>query len=793
MSDIVPQPAEPGLPAFASDDSSAPTWYPGSGSGPEGETSDGGMQRYIAAVLRHKWLILTLGILGGLAGSFVVQGQEPIYQVTAQIWMQQEQAGPAAPIRTGQLLSRTGWLDLIRSQAVLDSVVRRHHLYLKPSNSADSALFENFSAQPRIATGTFSLTRTASGGYELSNANGQVSDRAATEEPLGEELGFNWVPGPGAAARGPVEFTVRAPGDVAGQLADQLVARLPEGSQFLTVSLTGTDPAAIATTLAGIVDRFEEVATALKKSKLTEQKKVLEEQLAVAARTLAAEETALKDFQMNTATMPREYMLAVAPDVTVAANSTFDNYFALTSKQQQVRADREDIRRALAGADSIDIVTALERVPAARESSRLMSAIEQAAEIDVNRRALLATFTENWPAVQSAQRSLDSLKTSVIPQMALEVVRALEAEDAELTRQIVSADGELREIPRRQAVETQLQRNANIADGMYRDLQTRLANADLAEATAVPDMQVLSRPSVPQIPIQDPRPNTFLMLLAGGFGLGFGLAILRDRFDRRVRYPNEITGKLGLGIIGAVPALRTGRVGATDMALAVESFRSIQLSLGHAREGRGPLAITVTSPGPADGKSFVTSNLAIAFADMGHRTLVIDGDVRRGTLHQLLGVQHKPGLSDHLSGKFSLAEVVQSTRYPLLDVIGCGSRKESAPRLLGSPAMRKLMETVRGRYDVILVDSPPLGACVDPMILGTLTRNLVVILRTGTTDRTMAEAKLDALDRLPVRVLGAILNDVSASGPYRYYSYVGGYEVIEEIGEGVEVKAVESA
>jgi polysaccharide biosynthesis transport protein len=295
------------------------------------------------------------------------------------------------------------------------------------------------------------------------------------------------------------------------------------------------------------------------------------------------------------------------------------------------------------------------------------------------------------------------------------------------------------------------------------------------------------------VPVQDPRPKTFLILLAGGFGLGFGLAILRDRLDSRVRYPNEITGKLGLGIIGAVPALRTGRVGATDMALAVESFRSIQLSLGHAREGRGPLALTVTSPGPADGKSFVTSNLAIAFADMGHRTLVIDGDVRRGTLHQLLGVHHKPGLSDHLAGRFTLAEVVQSTRYPLLDVIGCGSRRESAPRLLGSHAMRKLMETVRGRYDVILVDSPPLGACVDPMILGTLTRNLVVILRTGTTDRTMAEAKLDALERLPVRVLGAILNDVSASGPYRYYSYVGGYEVLEEVPDGVEVKAVESA
>jgi capsular exopolysaccharide synthesis family protein len=223
------------------------------------------------------------------------------------------------------------------------------------------------------------------------------------------------------------------------------------------------------------------------------------------------------------------------------------------------------------------------------------------------------------------------------------------------------------------------------------------------------------------------------------------------------------------------------------MALAVEAFRSIQLSLVHAAGSPSPLTLTFTSPGASDGKSFVTANIGIAFADMGHRTLVIDGDVRRGSLHELLNAKHKPGLTDHLAGRATLGEVVQTTRYPLLEMIGCGTRSESGPKLLGSPTMTHLIEKLRGDYDVILVDSPPLGACVDPMILGTLTRNLVLIVRTGATDRAMAESKLDTLDRLPVRVLGAIMNDVSASGPYRYYSYVSGYEVIEELTDGRQV------
>jgi Mrp family chromosome partitioning ATPase len=114
-------------------------------------------------------------------------------------------------------------------------------------------------------------------------------------------------------------------------------------------------------------------------------------------------------------------------------------------------------------------------------------------------------------------------------------------------------------------------------------------------------------------------------------------------------------------------------------------------------------------------------------------------------------------------------------------VIACGTRHHHGPELLGSVAMRDLMAALKSRYNVIIVDSPPLGAGIDPFVLGTATGNLLLVLRSGETDRQMAESKLRLLDRLPIRLLGAVLNDVNtAESAYKYYRYVYGYTADEE-------------
>jgi Mrp family chromosome partitioning ATPase len=150
-------------------------------------------------------------------------------------------------------------------------------------------------------------------------------------------------------------------------------------------------------------------------------------------------------------------------------------------------------------------------------------------------------------------------------------------------------------------------------------------------------------------------------------------------------------------------------------------------------------------------------------------------------LHRRLAARRRPGLTDCLRGEVPFETIVQATAYPLLTLVGCGTRVHNAPELLNSPVMARLIQRMRSAYDVILMDSPPLAGGVDPFVLGTLTGNLLLVLRTGQSHREMAGAKLEMLRRLPVRLLGAVLNDVPAAAGYGYYSYyLPGYEATDE-------------
>ena len=126
-------------------------------------------------------------------------------------------------------------------------------------------------------------------------------------------------------------------------------------------------------------------------------------------------------------------------------------------------------------------------------------------------------------------------------------------------------------------------------------------------------------------------------------------------------------------------------------------------------------------------------------------------------------------------------QVLRATAYPSLWFIGCGARNPLGPELLTTAPMARLLADLRPSFDVILVDSPPLAAGADAYALGTMTGAMLLVLRTGFSNREQAEAKFDVLQRFPIRVLGAVLNDVRLGGEYRYYSYyIAGYEAGEE-------------
>jgi tyrosine-protein kinase Etk/Wzc len=201
----------------------------------------------------------------------------------------------------------------------------------------------------------------------------------------------------------------------------------------------------------------------------------------------------------------------------------------------------------------------------------------------------------------------------------------------------------------------------------------------------------------------------------------------------------------------------------------------------HAHGTDEPLALTISSPAAGEGKSFISMNLALSFAYAGYETLLIDGDVRRGVLHRVLDVARRPGLTDVLTGSIEPDAAIRTTAYGNLSFLSAGTWMQSAPELLLSNRLRELLAGLRSRFRVIIVDSPPLMAGTDPLVLATVTGKLMLVLRSGSTDLSMASAKLDVIDTLPVRVIGAVLNRVRGDGAFRYYTYgLKGYEQIEE-------------
>jgi len=747
-------------------------------------------RRVWSAVARFKWLIAVVTILGTVGGLAATRFIKPQYMVQATLWIDQpDQRGGVdrGPIRAGQPLEPEAWLDLLKSYRVLDQVVRDRRLFLTPKEREDAPLLETFRVADQYRPGVYRLTVDGRGrNFTLSTDKGVEVEHGAVGDSIGVRLGFSWAPPAGTIPAGrTIEFSVATVRDSARALSDELEVATDPAGNFLRMHLKGADAARITSTINAIAERFVQVAAELRRQKLTELTKILDQQLAGAHQNLLDAEQALERFQVNTIARPSQIPKAGGTD-----DPAFASFFKMQVDRDQVQRDREALERVIAQAgDSGLSAEALAVVGSVQQNVQLTQALAELTTKQAELRALRYKYADAYPLVQKRLGEIATLQRQTIPNLARQLRAELSGREAELGRRVTADSRTLQAVPPRAIDEARLQRQVTLAENLYTNLQKNYDEARLAEESAVPDARILDHAVMPQDPVRNTAPRVIFLGFAASLALGLCGAVVLDRIDPKVRYPDQVSRGLGIPILGAVPHLRNlprgGRGGGArvpdDVNEVVEALRGVCLNLVYAHGGRAPLLVTITSPGAGDGKSFIAANLAHTFADGGHRTLLIDADIRRGVLHRRLSVRRRPGLSDFLRGEAQLDAIVQATQFPALSLIGCGTRAYNAPELLGSPAMTSLVNGLRSGYDVVLIDSPPLAAGVDPLILSTLTGTLALVLRTGYSHRDVAAAKLEVLQRLPVRMLGAVLNDVPAGGAYRYYSYyLPGYEAMDE-------------
>ncbi|HEY7233945.1 MAG TPA: polysaccharide biosynthesis tyrosine autokinase [Gemmatimonadaceae bacterium] len=738
------------------------------------------VRRYLAAVLRYKWLLVLMLVAGGGASVATTRFVRPTYEVQATIWLatQTPEGRAAGPFRAHELVNVSAWPDLLTSYVILDSVVLKTRLFVRPTSPVDAPLFRDFELAARNRPGEYRLTVSgAAHKYVLTAKDGSVVERGAVGDSIGRSAGFRWAPELDAKDR-VVKFTVFTPRAASLLLRQRLSTTLPPNDNLLRVQLDGTDPAEITLTMNTLLQQFVATAATLKNHNLIELAKTLDQQLEYAQSQLRDAEIALESFRVNTITLPSEGG-PVASGVQLTRDPVLTSYFAQKIEYDNIVHDRELIEQMLTqfktGAldvSSLWFVNAVQNGPPELRNSLTEYATKSSAL-----RAARQVFTDEHRAVRELDAATRALRDQTVPQLASSLVAQLRERETALGDRINAAARELRQIPTRTIEEMRLTRNVSVRENLYTTLKNRYEEARLASASAIPDVSILDQAVVPQLP----RRNTARAIIALGtfasLGLAVLLAIVLDRFDTRFRYPDQIARELGLDVLGAVPAMDRRIKSIYGAAEVIESFRSIRLSLANAFSETQTAMVTVTSPGPGDGKSIVCANLALSFASAGYRTLLIDGDIRRGDLHTTLGVGRTPGLTDVLLDAVSAPDAVRATETPRLWILPSGTRQRTGPELLTSQQLPQCIAQLQSRFDVLIVDTPPLGAGVDAYALATATRNMVLVVRAGVTSRKLASAKLRMLDRLPVRVLGAVLNGIESNRLYEHYSYLPGYVV----------------
>ncbi len=348
----------------------------------------------------------------------------------------------------------------------------------------------------------------------------------------------------------------------------------------------------------------------------------------------------------------------------------------------------------------------------------------------------------------------------------------------------------------RSRLETQLNQNRQL----YASLLQTFEQVRLAEAESISNVTQAEPATIPERPIS-PRvmQNTLLAAIVGGM-LAVGGIFLGEALDDTVKGPEDITRSIDLPVLGVVAEHPTGKgelVTVTQPRSPVaEAFRSLRTNIQFASVDRTLQTILVTSALPSEGKSTVAANLAIALAQSGKRVVLLEADLRRPSVHRYLNVPNRLGLSAmFVQPQVYLDGNLQGTRIPNLKVLTSGDLPPNPSELLGSERMYAILRQVREQADVLVLDSPPVMAVTDAVVLAPRVDGVLLVVKPGNTKLSALQTAVEQLQRVGSNVLGVVLNDVQMKGfRYRYYSssyYYYGYH--EYYGQGGKKKEKLSA
>ncbi len=329
---------------------------------------------------------------------------------------------------------------------------------------------------------------------------------------------------------------------------------------------------------------------------------------------------------------------------------------------------------------------------------------------------------------------------------------------------------------------------------VYDTLLQKMKEMSINERLENSNIRIVDRANMPNAPINIRTERTIFLALFMGIAAGVSLAFFFEYLDNSIKTPEELKQYVRIPFLGFIPkivfkALKDAQpehiVALAPKSIVSEAYRSLRTSvtfsainktsqISEVPKASAGTTLLVTSAAPSEGKSCTVANLAIAMAQSGRKTLVVDCDFRKPQVHKIFKVKNEHGFADVLSHFKMRGKIdIKRTNFPNLDVFPCGAIPPNPSELLESPLMKKIIDALATRYDTVLLDSPPINSVTDPIILSRLVNGVVLVIRAGETKRDIVQQATEQLSGAGAHVLGGVINsvDMRKNKYYYYYAY----------------------
>ncbi|MDY0402939.1 polysaccharide biosynthesis tyrosine autokinase [Sulfurovum sp.] len=499
----------------------------------------------------------------------------------------------------------------------------------------------------------------------------------------------------------------------------------------------------------------------------------IEEQLKYITENLKSSALKVEEFKRSSQTVE----LSAKAQKTIEQISDYESQLSVIGIQEKLLNTLYEQIKSGEGLENISVANLSLSDPS------LSAMIKKLQDTIIEKKQLREDYTEMYPGVVKLTMMITELKKGITS-----TVKNLKQSTKEkkelLEHSIAKYRATLEQLPADERMFGQLQRKFMVNEKIYSYLLEKRSETELIKAATVSNNRVIDHALYPEEPIKPKRKLIVLVGLILGLILGVAVAFLREFLDDRIKEEEDITKRTSLPLLGNIPHIKDPNEGeikvfSSPKSGVSEAFRNLRTNLQFMAYEKESLVIATTSTISGEGKTTVSINLGAIMSMAGKKTIILNLDMRKPTLHERFGIDLGKGLSSLLAGRAMLKEVIQHTQYENLDVITSGPIPPNPSELIQGQMMLKVLEKLKEVYDVIILDTPPIGLVTDARTLMNYADISLYVFRANVSKKGFIKHLETITELHEVPGFGLVFNDMQSGAGYGY-GYGDGYGYYEE-------------